>query len=495
MFKLQTCYNLLLGVILVFTPLISDADMELIEAARNGDSESVARLVMESVDVNFAEQDGTTALHWAAHRNDMGIADLLLVAEADVDVSNDYGVSPVYLACTNRSGEMVRKLLDAGADPNATLWNGESVLMNCARTGAADAIAALIEKGARLDAREQKKGQTALMWAAAEGHGDAVELLVKAGADIKARSQGGFTPLLYAARSGDLKSAQVLIDAGADPDESTPKHGNTLNVAAASRNEQLALFLLTMGANPDSKDESGISVLHYAVANGIAQLNGVRYDPVYRTLPDNMYLLAKALLEAGADPNVQISKMYRLGPDGSAFDMVGSTPFLLSAISADVQMMQLFYAHGADVNITGKGGTTAVMAAARAACTGACAFAGGNAAKDADISRAFEAVKAAVGMGIDVNAKNDDGHTAMHMAAFTGADPVVRLLAENGAEVNVTNNYGETPWSMASGISPVIRYRGLYGDHKSTAALLVELGATSTTREVMDPNAPPPPGQ
>ncbi len=83
----------------------------------------------------------------------------------------------------------------------------------------------------------------------------------------------------------------------------------------------------------------------------------------------------------------------------------------------------------------------------------------------------------------------------MHMAAFTGADPVVGLLAKYGAEVNVADHYGQTPWSMASGISPVLRYRGLYGNHVTTAALLETLGATRTSRDSMDPNAPPPPGQ
>ena len=97
--------------------------------------------------------------------------------------------------------------------------------------------------------------------------------------------------------------------------------------------------------------------------------------------------------------------------------------------------------------------------------------------------------------GIDVNAKNEEGQTAMHMAAFTGADPVVTHLVENGAEINVVDNFGETPWSMASGISPVLRYRGLYGYHQSTAALLEQLGADTTSRDAMDPNAPPPPGQ
>ena len=106
-----------------------------------------------------------------------------------------------------------------------------------------------------------------------------------------------------------------------------------------------------------------------------------------------------------------------------------------------------------------------------------------------------QAVKAAVNMGVDINAKNKEGQTAMHMAAFTGADAVVQYLAEQGADINVKDNYGETPWSMASGISPVLRYRGLYGTHESTAALLVKLGAKPTNRDTMDSDAPPPPGQ
>jgi hypothetical protein len=150
---------------------------------------------------------------------------------------------------------------------------------------------------------------------------------------------------------------------------------------------------------------------------------------------------------------------------------------------------------GANPTLIAKGGTNSLMAAARAACTGACAFKGGNESNDADIERALAAVKAVAEMGIDVNAANDDGQTAIHMAAFTGADPVVQYLAENGANINVTDNYGETPWSMASGISPVLRYRGLYGVHQSTAELLARLGAVTTTRDEMDSNAPPPPGQ
>ncbi|MEJ2171598.1 MAG: ankyrin repeat domain-containing protein [Woeseiaceae bacterium] len=480
---------------LASSPLPASDDLRLIDAARNGDGRSVSNMIEQSVDVNALEADGTTALQWAAHHDDLDMANQLLAAGANADLANEYGVAPLHLACTNRSDAMVRVLLSAGADANAALWNGESALMRCARTGAATAVEALLAGGADPNSRESRKHQTALMWAAAEGHGDVTGILVKNGADIAARSVGNYTPLLYAARSGDLESALALLDAGADPNETAPEHGNTLLVAAASGHEPLSLLLLKSGADADVEDAYGITALHYSVANGLAALNGVRYDPVYRRLPDNMHGLAEALLEAGADPNVQIARSHRLGPDGSPFDMVGATPFLLAAISADTELMQLFKAHGANQNIVAKGGTTSLMAAARAACTGACAFKGGNKANDQDIERAYQAVKAVVAMGIDLNAKNEDGQTAMHMAAFTGADPVVRYLADNGADINVKDNYGETPWSMASGISPVLRYRGLYGYHQTTAALLEQLGATTTSRDAMDPNAPPPPGQ
>ena len=483
--------------LLLFTSLhlSADDDLSLVQAASVGDSEAVARLIAQSVNVDSAEADGTTALHWAAHRDNMQIAELLLFAEANVDAGNDYGVTPLQLACTNRSDEMVKKLLTAGANPNAALLTGETVLMNCARTGAAEAVAALLAKGADPTAKDNKKGQTALMWAAAEGHGDVVALLVESGADIRATSSGGFTPLLYATRSGDVKSTQVLLDAGADPNEATQVHGNALVMAAAGGHEALALLLLQSGADPESTDKNGISPLHHAVANGLSALNGVRYDPVYRQSPQNMHRLTRALLESGADPNVQIMNNHRRGPDGSPFNMQGATPFLLAAVSADVELMHLLKSHGADQSINASGGVTSLMAAARAACTGACAFKGGNKADEADIEKSFRAVKAVVEMGIDINAKNEEGQTAMHMAAFTGADPVVKYLAENGAEIDVVDNYGETPWSMASGISPVIRYRGLYGYHPSTVTLLEQLGANTRSRDNMDANAPAPPGQ
>lgn len=469
---------------------------QLIQAVKRGDSESVTRLISESSNVSTSEADGTTALHWAVHRNDVEITQQLLFAEANVNAANDYGVTPLYLACTNRNNDLVKQLLVAGANPNAVLWSGESVLMNCSKTGATEAVAALLAKGANPNLAEKKKSQTALMWAAAEGHGEISQLLVEYGADIGAKSSTGFTPLLFAARSGDVISAQAIIDAGADPDERTSAHGTALVIGAAGGHEDLGLYLLNMGANPDATDENGISALHHSIANGMAALNGVRYDPVYRLLPDNLYKLARALLEAGADPNMQIKKSKRLGPDGSPFDMVGATPFLLSSVSADINMMELLKSYEADQGIVAKGGINSLMAAARAACTGACAFkGGGNQARDEDIELAYQAVKTVVEMGIDVDAKNEEGQTAMHMAAFTGNDRVVKYLVDKGADINVTDNYGETPWSMASGISPVIRYRGLYGYHESTAKLLEQLGATITSRDAMDSNAPPPPGQ
>jgi len=120
--------------------LAAVTDTRLIDAVKDSNVKRVQALVRERVDVNATEADGATALHWAAHKDDVATADVLIRAGARPNVANDLGVTPLHLACTNRSTAMVRRLLTAGANPNATLLRGETVLMECARTGNAEAV-------------------------------------------------------------------------------------------------------------------------------------------------------------------------------------------------------------------------------------------------------------------------------------------------------------------------------------------------------------------
>ena len=121
------------------------SDFPLLEAARNQEVDTVKQFLKKRVDVNQSYNDGTSALHWAAHWDNLELAGLLIKAKADPNQANAYGVTPLYLACTNKNVELVKSLLKAGANANAALWSGETVLMNCARRGATDAVAALIE--------------------------------------------------------------------------------------------------------------------------------------------------------------------------------------------------------------------------------------------------------------------------------------------------------------------------------------------------------------
>jgi ankyrin repeat protein len=140
---------------------------------------------------------------------------LLLAAKAKAATVDEYGESPLSLACANGNPLIVGKLLKAGADPNVSRWNGESPLMIAARFGNPEVLRLLIEHGAAVDAVESRKGQDALIWAAAEGHADAVEVLLKAGAKPNTISKGGFSPLIFTASYADYLAIDQKVLHGA----------------------------------------------------------------------------------------------------------------------------------------------------------------------------------------------------------------------------------------------------------------------------------------
>ena len=442
----------------------SNADLRLIEAIQDRDHETVRTLLAQKVDVNTPEGDGATALHWAVVRDDVEVVESLLRAGADVDAANDYGVTPLTLACTNRNAAVVEQLLGAGADPNATTDMGETALMSCAGTGSAAALEALFEHGAsNVDAREKSHGQTALMWAAAQENPEAVRVLLEHGADVHAHSathllpvnlgdgdpfeqfvmqpQRGSTPLLMAARNGRIENARLLLDAGADVNEQMPTGESALVLASFSDQGKFAAYLLERGADPDSAD-AGYTALHTAVSRGDAEL-------------------VKALSAHGADPNSRLTKGSRLQRNLNFYSLsgklAGATPFWLAAKYAEVEIMRVLAANGADPLLVPNNGMTSLMVAAGAGWTirssnrrdqGIGIDAAQLLVSNSEHST-WEATRLALELGGDVNATDPAGNTALHAAVTLAYPTVVELLVEHGAKLDMENKAGASAEDLA----------------------------------------------
>src|SRR5262245_10705428 len=165
-------------------------DLRLVEAAKRNDPKAAAVLLkpgVPGINVNTAQPDGSTALHWAAHWNDLATADLLIRAGANVNAEDTTGVTPLVLACLNGSRAMVDRLVAAGAQPNA---GRPSAVMLAARTGNADVMQILLAHGGDANAKESDRGQTALMWAASEMHPAVLRVLIEHGANVRSRTVG-----------------------------------------------------------------------------------------------------------------------------------------------------------------------------------------------------------------------------------------------------------------------------------------------------------------
>jgi uncharacterized protein len=185
---------------------------EVADAAQKGDRAAVQRLIQQKTDVNAAQVDGATALHWAVYKQDPEMVDLLVRAGATVGAANRTGVTPLMMAAMYGNATIIDRLIKAGADAKAKSANGETMVMFAARSGSPQAIKVLLEAGADVNAHETIRGTTALMWAVEQKHPEAVKVLLAAGADPAAKSGGAGLPRNYMANRVNQRAVLLAQD-------------------------------------------------------------------------------------------------------------------------------------------------------------------------------------------------------------------------------------------------------------------------------------------
>ncbi len=468
---------------------LSAASLQPADAAQNQDREGLRALIRQHADVNAAQPDGTTALQWAAHWNDLDAVQSLLQAGADPKRANRYGVTPLSEAAAVGNAAIIEALLKAGADAQTlSTPDGETVLMTAARSGSVEAVKMLIAHGADVNAKESYRGQTALMWAAAERHTAVAKALLENGADWKISSlardnsmpklsaassvtpmaRGGLTALHFAAREGDVETGRVLLDAGVDvnlldADQTTP-----LVVALLNKHYSFAAFLLDRGADPNLADVRGRAALYAAIDIRNEDYSALPSRKEEDPLPS--LDIIRALLDHGANPNTQLTKNLpgRSGMDSGDTTLdQGATPLMRAARAGDHPVMRLLLEHGADPKLTTRDGNNALL------------FAAGVGYRDKNTrgseADALEGLKLLAGLGLDLNQQNARGESPLHGAAGRGADTLVQYLAAQGSRLDATTKQGLTPLDFALGKNVVAQ---LPVPHDSTVALIRKLGGT-----------------
>jgi ankyrin repeat protein len=492
------------------------AQSEVADAAMRGDAGALRGLLQKRVNVNAAQVDGTTALHWAVYRQDLEAVNLLIGAGADVNAVTREGVTPLTMASLYGSVPIVERLLKAGADAKERGPNGETTLMFAARSGNPALVPVLVAGGADVNAAENLRLTTALMWAVEQRHPEVVKALLAAGADPKARSGGAGLPrnymanrvntrnvqaaqerrrraaaagrtyeqqlewerqqeppapvaqrntpagvqprqqvvepedsevavaglvgggggrlnaLTFAAREGDLESARALLDAGADVNQTTEYNWTPLLTAINNRNYRLASFLLDRGADPNIANKGGWTPLYLATDN--RNIEGGDY-PVPKPDMDHLEIITK-LLDKGADPNARVREntLTRTIFTMQWFFEDGATPFVRAAQSGDSELMALLLKYKADPFIKTSYGDTALTAAGGIGWVEGVTY-------ERSAEDNLKAVRMLLDLGLDPNAANADGRTALMGAALKGRNDVIKLLVDRGARLEA-RDYG-----------------------------------------------------
>jgi len=459
--------KLLIGVCVLSALGFAATDTRLSEAAMQGNKDLVRQLLKEHVDVDGAQGDGSTALHWAAMHDDLDMVKLLLAAGANVKVTtSEEALTPLFMACQNGDAAIVSALLAAGADANATNANGTTALMTAAAAGSVDAVRVLVEHGANVKAAETAHGQTALMFAAALNRDAVIRLLLAHGADANVTSKvtkvervrfdqdGNVVPdRPGGGRGGRSAAAQQKADEAADAEDAAAA-AKTANAAAEAQLNALAHALQLKSAEyllAKPKARAG-DVAARAPRRVGAEYMGGMTALLYATREGHMEA-ARALVEGGADINATNADKF--------------TPLVMAIANGHFDLAMYLLDHGADPNLAALSGLTPLYAAVDTQWAPHAWFPQPNI--DQEKTGYLDLMKALLDHKAQVNAQlgeklwfrsftNDytwvdpAGATAFWRAAQSSDVAAMKLLVEHGADPKLATKSGETPLMAAAGI-------------------------------------------
>ncbi|MEP7304424.1 MAG: ankyrin repeat domain-containing protein [Acidobacteriota bacterium] len=473
------------GVLLLLTTLnLSAGRSDVADAASRGDKVTVRALLAQHADVNAAEADGATALHWAAFRGDKELADILIRAGANSKAVNREGATPLWLASVNGDAAIISALLAAGADANEHLPLGRTPLMVASRTGNVEAMKVLLDHGADVNAKETLRGTTALMWAADEGHAPAIQLLIQHGADIKARStavERGRGPAL--GKANDPRRAVAAQGAALAAREASPDLG-TLNALAArggagGRGGAAAGRGRGAGDAADG-DQDDAAAAAFPGRGRAAPTDGGALTPLVFAVRANDLESVKVLLAAGADVN-QVTGY-------------GWSPLLVATQNRYYKLGAYLLDHGADPNLGNKGDWVPLYIAT----DNRNIESGDYPVRKGDMDH-LDFIKLLLDKGAKVNARvkdstetrtvftnqwlDENGATAFLRASQSGDVTLMKLLLSRGADPKIATALGVTALQVAAGIGWVegITYEWSQKDTLEAVKMLLDLG--------LDPNA------
>lgn len=495
-------------------------------------SGAVNALLEAGADVNFADSSGNTPLLAAATdptkerpRPSGTSAELplkLLALGADPNARGSWGETPLYRTARDVTDapQVIRALLEAGANPRTLTDNGESALHAAARRRLArtpEVITMLLDAGLDVNARNSR-GETPLHRARTYNSLPAVtSVLLDAGADPGARDLAGSTPLQLAASWGWARQVSLLAAAGADVNARDNRGRTPLHVA---RNPATIRALLGLGADPAARDSAGTSAdpaacerwgseVFFAFATADIVADCIADGAGAHAIADESQATALLFTAAASTPDpAVVSMLLAAGADVHARDRGEYTPLHKAALSGTPKVVRALLAAGADVDAWAEGfnvdwgwGYTPLHLAAKSnphpevvsALVEAGAdlqapgeesyFRGNTPLHYAGDNANPDVAAALLSAGADVGALSATGRTPLHEAAANASSPAtIELLVAAGADVNVLDSRGYAPLHSAA----------YYNPRPEIATALIAAGADVNAR---DPHGYVPPGR